>query len=83
MSATCTKVTQIDSIHNQKQTTWTTTTTTTIVNNHLRLFVWDYLGESVPEETFSHLHLSWSSTILYQLPPSATIDNILPVQFTH
>jgi len=27
-------------------------------------------------------HLSWSSTILYQLPPSTTIHSILPVQFT-
>ena len=29
-------------------------TTTSI----LQPFVWDYLGESVPEETFSHSHLS-------------------------
>jgi len=29
----------------------------------------------------THLHLSWSSIILYLLPPSTTIHNILPVQF--
>ena len=52
--------------------------TTTI----LRPFVWDYLGQLVPEETFTHSHLFWSSTILYQLPPSTTIHSILPVQFT-
>ena len=30
-------------------------------------FVQDNLGESVPEETFTHSHLSWSSIILYVL----------------
>jgi len=30
---------------------------------------------------FTHSHLSWSSTILYQLPPSTMIHRILPVQF--
>ena len=40
------------------------------------------LGEPVPEETFTHSHLSWSSAILYQLPLSTTIHSILPVQFT-
>jgi len=45
-------------------------------------FVRDYRGEPVPEETFTHLHLSWSSIILYQLPPSTAIHSILPVQFT-
>jgi len=54
---------------------WTTTTV-------LRPFVWDYLGKPVPEETFTHSYLSWSSTILYQLPLSTTINNILHVQFT-
>ena len=48
--------------------------TTTIV---LRPFVWDYPGESVPEETFAHPP-SWSSSSLYQLLPSATIHSILP-----
>jgi len=45
-------------------------------------FVWDYLDERVREETFTHSHLSWSSIVLYQLPPSATIHSILPVQFS-
>jgi len=52
-------------------------TTTTI----LWPFVWDYPGEPVPEETFTHSHLCWSSTILYQLSPSTTIHSILPIQF--
>jgi len=30
----------------------------------------------------SHSHLSWSSVILYLLPPSIMIRGILPVQFT-
>jgi len=47
----------------------------------LRPFVLDYLGEPVPEETFTHSHLSWSSTILYQLPPFTAIHSILPVHF--
>jgi len=45
-------------------------------------FVWNYPGELVWEETFTHSHLSWSSTILYQLSPSIIIYSILPVQFT-
>ena len=45
-------------------------------------FVWDNPGESVPEETFTHSHLSWSSIIPYLLPPSITIHGILPIQFT-
>jgi len=44
-------------------------------------FVQDNLGESVPEETFTHSHLSWSSIIPYLLPPSFTIHGIVPVQF--
>jgi len=32
-------------------------------------FIQDYPGEPVPEETFTHSHLSWSSIILYLLPP--------------
>ena len=44
----------------------THTKTTTI----LWPFVRFYLGEPVPAKTFTHSHLSWSSTILYQLPPS-------------
>ena len=45
-------------------------------------FVRDNLDEPVPEETFTHSHLSWSSIIPYLLPPSTTIYAILPVQFT-
>jgi len=33
-------------------------------------FVWDNSGQPVPEETFTHSHLSWSSIILYLLHPS-------------
>ena len=44
-------------------------------------FVWDNPGEPVPEETFTHSHLSWSSIIPYPLPSSITIHGILPVQF--
>ena len=38
----------------------------------------------VPEETFTHSHLSWSSIITYLLPPSTsiTIHCILSVQIT-
>ena len=45
-------------------------------------FVQDSPGEMVPEETFTHLHLSWSSVIPYLLPPSVMIHGILSVQFT-
>jgi len=55
----------------------TTRTTTTI----LWPSVQEYLGEPVPEETFTHSHLPWSSTILYHLPPSTRIYSILLVQF--
>jgi len=54
--------------------------TTTMID--LWPFVWDYPGEPVPEETFTHSHLSWSSIILYQLPTSTMIRNILSVYFT-
>ena len=43
-------------------------------------FVQDNPGEPVPEETFTHSHLSWSSVIPYLHPPSITIHGILPVQ---
>ena len=33
-------------------------------------FAWDNPGEPVPEETFTHSHLSWSSIIPYLLLPS-------------
>ena len=45
----------------------------------LRPFVWDYPGESVPEETLTHPP-SWSSFNLYQLLPFTTMHSILPVQ---
>ena len=35
----------------------------------------------VPEGTFTHLHPSWSSDILCQLPPFTTIQSILLVQY--
>jgi len=56
----------------------TTTTTTTTV---LWPFVRDYPGKPVTEETFTDSHLSWSSTILHQLPRPTVIHSILPVQF--
>jgi len=37
-------------------------------NNRLRPFVCDYPDELVLQQTFTNSHLSWSSTILYQLP---------------
>ena len=45
-------------------------------------FARDNQGEAVSEETFTHLHLLWSSVIPYLLPPSIVIHNILPVQLT-
>jgi len=36
-------------------------------------YVRDNPGEPVPEETFTHSHLSWSSIIPYLLHPSTTI----------
>jgi len=33
------------------------------------------------KKTFTHSHLSWSSTIPYQHPPPTMVDSILPVQF--
>ena len=50
-------------------------------NNHLWPFVRDYLGEPVPEETFTHSP-SWSSSNVYQLLPPTMIHSILPVQIT-
>jgi len=43
-------------------------------------FVSDNLGEPVPEETFTHSHLSWSLIVPCLLHPSTTIHGILPVQ---
>jgi len=56
--------------------------THTHTHNHLTVFVQDYLGGPVSEETVAYSHPSWSSDILYQLPPSTTIHCILLVQFT-
>jgi len=39
-------------------------------------------GELVSEETFTLSHLSWSSIVLYLLPPSTAIHSIHSVQFT-
>jgi len=44
-------------------------------------FVQDNSGEPVPEKTFTHSHLLWSSIIPYLLPPYFTIHVIL-LQFT-
>jgi len=35
--------------------------------------VWNNLSEPIPEETFTHSHLSWSSVIHNLLPPSSMI----------
>jgi len=45
-------------------------------------FVRDNPGEPVPEETFAHSHLSWSSIVPCLLHPSNTIHSILRIQFT-
>ena len=45
------------------------------------VFVWDNLGEPVPEETFTHSYLSWSSIIPFPLHPLITIHGIFSVQF--
>ena len=42
----------------------------------------EYPGRPVPKETFTHSHPSWSSHILYKLPPFTMIHSILFVQFT-
>ena len=63
--------------------------THTHTHTHTQLFygsldsVRDNLGEPVPEETFTHSHLSWSSVIPYLLLPSTMIHDIIPVQFTY
>jgi len=38
-------------------------------------------GRPLPEETFTYSHPSWSSDILYRLPPFTTIHSILFIQF--
>ena len=42
----------------------------------------DNPGRPVREETLVHSHPSWSSDILYHLPPFTTINGILFVHFT-
>jgi len=45
-------------------------------------FVWDNPGEPVPEETFTHSHLSWSSIVPCLIHPSTMIHGMLHVQST-
>jgi len=45
-------------------------------------FVWENPGEPVPEETYTHSHLLWSSVVPYLFHPSIMIHGILPVHFT-
>ena len=54
----------------------------THTHNRLTTFVRDNPGRPVPEETLTHSHPSWSSDILYHLPPFTTIHGILFVHFT-
>jgi len=60
------------------------THTHTHTHNHFTAvwIVWDNPGEPVPEETFTHSHLLWSSIVPYLLHPSTMIHGILPVQST-
>ena len=51
-------------------------------HNHLMAFVRDNQGRPVPEKTLTHSHPTWSSDILYHLPPFTTIHGILFVHFT-
>jgi len=62
------KASQISHIHPP----WKNTTV-------LRPFIWDYPGELIPEETFTHPP-SWSSSNHHRLLPSTVIHSILPVQ---
>jgi len=57
-----------------------TRTHTTVLQ--LSGFLQDNPIEPVPEETFIHSHLSWSSVIPYLLSPSIAIHGICPDQFT-
>jgi len=51
-------------------------------SNHFMALCPRLLGEPVPEETFTHSHLSRSSITLHQLSPFTTGHSIFPVQFT-
>ena len=42
----------------------------------------DNPGRPVPEETFTHLHPSWSTFFLYHLSPFATVHGIVFIQLT-
>ena len=53
----------------RKQQLSTSKHTHTLTHTH-SLTHTNNLGEPVPEETFTHSHLSWSSVIPYLLPPS-------------
>ena len=53
----------------------------TNTHNRLTAFVRDNQGRPVPEETLTHSHPTWSSDILYHLPPFTTIHSILSVHF--
>ena len=54
----------------------------THTHNRLTAYVRDNLGRLVPEETLIHSHPTWSSDILYHLPPFTMIHGILFVHFT-
>ena len=54
----------------------------THTHNRLTAFVRDNQGRPVPEETLTHSHPTWSSNILYHLPPFTMIHGILFVHFT-
>jgi len=45
-------------------------------------FIRDNPSRLVPEETLTHSHPTWSSDILYHLPPFTMIHGILFVHFT-
>ena len=49
---------------------------------HTHTHTHTHTGRPVAEETFTHSHPSWSTDILYHLPPFTTIHGILFVQFT-
>ena len=50
-------------------------------HNRWTAFVRDNPGRPVPEETLTHSHPTWSSDIVYHLPPFTTIHGILFVHF--
>jgi len=45
-------------------------------------FVWDNPGDPLPEETFTHSHLSWSSIVPYLLHPSTVHATLYTTTFT-